>query len=390
MADLIVWPGSGSLNEVTESTPFGFYDTDTTFVSHSVNTAEWCARRLGYPIMDVELQGVHLYTCFEEAVTEYGAIVNQYNIKENIGKLQGAPTSSNFTHTVVSDLGRAIAVSENYGQEAGVGGSVDWRRGYIEVSSSQQVYDLNDWASVSASNKAIEIKRVFHDNTPAVTRYFDPYVNTGLGQQNLTTEFGRGSMSPAVTFTMIPIYADMLRVQAIELNDQVRKSAYSFELINNKLRVFPIPTSNFKMYFDYIHKEDRWNTLTYDATGSDAGGLGNVQSDFSNIRYDNMEYSNINDVGKQWIRKYTLALAKELLGIVRSKYGELPIPGGGTSTLDGDTLRGEATAEKEELVTSLREMLEQSSGDEILQEEAQEAESTMEILKKVPLKIYIG
>ena len=33
---------------------------------------------------------------------------------------------------------------------------------------------------------------------------------------------------------------------------------------------------------------------------------------------------------------------------------------------------------------------EQSSGDEILQEEAQEAESTMEILKKVPLKIYIG
>ena len=87
MADLVVWPGSGSLSEVSESTPFGFYDTDTAFISHSVNTAEWCAKRLGYPIMDVELQGQHFYTCFEEAVTEYGAIVNQYNIKNNISKL---------------------------------------------------------------------------------------------------------------------------------------------------------------------------------------------------------------------------------------------------------------------------------------------------------------
>ena len=393
MADLIVWPGSGSYTEVTASgTPFGFYNTEVQFVSHSVQTATWCAKRLGYPIMDIELQGTHFYTCFEEAVTEYSAIVNQYNIKENISKLAGAPTSSNFTHTVVTDLGRAISVAEQYGQEAGLGGSVDWKRGYINVTSSDQTYDLNEWASINESNKAIEIKRIFHDHSPAVTRYFDPFVNTGLGQQNLTTEFGWGSMSPAVTFTMIPIYADLLRVQAIELNDQVRKSAYSFELINNKLRIFPIPTSKFKMYFDYIIKEDRWNTLTYEATSSDAnvGGHTAVQSDFSNIRYDNMRYQDINDVGQQWIRKYALALAKELLGMIRSKYGELPLPGGGTSTLDGDTLRTEATAEKEDLVTTLREMLEQSSGDEVLQEEAQEAESTQEILKKVPLKIYIG
>ena len=124
MADLIVWPGSGSLTEVSSSTPFGFYDTDDTFISHSVNTAEWCAKRLGYPIMDVELQGQHFYTCFEEAVTEYGAIVNQYNIKNNISKLQGAPTSSNYTHKLVESAGR-ISISDKYGSEVGVGGSVD-------------------------------------------------------------------------------------------------------------------------------------------------------------------------------------------------------------------------------------------------------------------------
>ncbi len=391
MATGIIWPGSGSYTEATD-TPFKFYTTDSTYVTHSVQTAEWSAKRLGYPIMDVELTGKQMYACFEEAVTEYSSLVNQYNIKENISNLQGAPTSSNFTHTVVSDLGRAIAVSENYGQEAGVGGSVDWKMGSITVSSSQQVYDLNQWAADNENNDAIEIKRIFHEGTPAMARYFDPYAGTGQGYQNLLDGFGWGGNSPAIQFMMMPVYADILRTQAIELNDQIRKSAYSFELINNKLRLFPIPTEEFKMYFQYIIKKDRWNTLTYVASGSEQAeqqGLTAVQSDFSSIRYDNMIYKNINHPGQQWIRKYTLALCKELLGIIRSKYGTIPIPGSETS-MDGDTLRSEATAEKEGLVSSLREMLEQSSGDEILQEEAQEAESTQEILRKVPLKIYIG
>ena len=310
MAQGIIWPGSGSLSEALD-TPFKFYVSDDTYVSHSVQTAEWSAKRLGYPIMDVELEGKQMYACFEEAVTEYSSIVNQYNIKENISRLQGAPTSSNFTHTVVSDLGRAIAVSENYGQEAGVGGSVDWKMGSLETTSSQQVYDLNEWAYQNEDNEAIEIKRIFHEGTPAMARYFDPYAGTGTGYQNMLDGFGWGGNSPAITFTMMPVNADLLRTQAIELNDQIRKSAFSFELINNKLRIFPIPSNNFKLYFQYIVKKDRWKTLSYVASGSGAheeGGQTAVQSDFSSIRYDNMVYNNINDPGKQWIRKYTLAL----------------------------------------------------------------------------------
>ena len=138
-----IWPGSGSLSEAL-STPFEFYTSENIYVTHSVQTAVWCAKRLGYPITDIELQGDQMYACFEEAVTEYGAIVNQYNIKENISSLQGAPTSSNFTHTVVSDLGRAIAVSETYGQEVGVGGNIDWKQGYITTEKDKQVYDLSE------------------------------------------------------------------------------------------------------------------------------------------------------------------------------------------------------------------------------------------------------
>ena len=390
MADVPIWPGSGSYSEVTQSTPYSFYDSDTTFVSHSVQTAEWATKRLGYPIMEIELQGSQIYACFEEAVTEYSAIVNRFNIKDNIKKLQGAPTSSNFTHQLVNDLGRAITVSKAYGAEAGVGGNVDWKTGYVECSASKQVYDLNEWAIANESSNSIEIKRVFHEQTPAMTRFFDPYAGTnGSSMTNMLDSFGWSSvLSPAVTFTMMPMHEDLLQVQAIELNDQIRKSAYSFELINNKLRVFPTPTTSFKMYFQYIVEADRFKNFAVDGTEVTDSTV-TMQTDFSNIRYDNMAYTNINDPGKQWIRKYTLALCKELLGMIRSKYGSVPIPAG-EATLEGDTLRAEATAEKDALVLSLTEMLEMSMDNEIMEEEAQEAEHTMEILKKVPLKIYVG
>ena len=122
-------------------------------------------------------------------------------------------------------------------------------------------------------------------------------------------------------------------------------SAFSFTLVNNKLRIFPDPTESSTMYFDYVEVSDRDNPLITEYSGS-----ANVVSDFSNVPYDNMQYQFINDVGKQWIRKYGLALCKELLGIIRSKYGAIPIPGAET-TLDGETLRSEATTEKETLVS---------------------------------------
>jgi hypothetical protein len=182
----------------------------------------------------------------------------------------------------------------------------------------------------------------------------------------------------------MPIFEDLLRVQAIELNDAIRKSAYSFTLVNNKLRIFPNPTEARTVYIDYIKTSDRDNPLQADYSGSV-----NTISDFSNVPYDNMQYKFINDVGKQWIRKYGLALVKELLGIIRSKYGTIPIPNADT-TLDGDTLRSEATAEKEVLITQLREMLEQTSRKALLEADKDEAEFLQEKLQKVPYPIYIG
>ena len=376
-----IWPGSSSFE--AGETPYGFYDTDNEFTSSADQFADWSAKRLGYPIVAVELQEAQFYACFEEAVTEYSAQVNQFNIRDNILALQGQSTGSNITHTKVTPtFGRAVELAEEYGSEAGVGGTVDFKSGSISVTSGSQVYDLNSLiADDVEGGNAIEVRKVFYEPSPAITRYFDPYAGTGDGSYNMLDSFGFGNNSPAVQFMLMPMYADILKVQAIEFNDQIRKSAYSFELINNKLRIFPNPTDSYTLHIKYLVKSDRQNTARGTTTA--------VVSDVSNAPYNNMEYQHINDVGRQWIRKYGLALCKELLGTIRSKYASLPIPNAET-TLDGDTLRNEAVAEKEVLMTQLREMLEQTSRRALLEADKDEAEFLNEKLAKVPYPIYIG
>tara|TARA_B100000214_G_scaffold126413_1_gene89922 strand:+ start:398 stop:1561 length:1164 start_codon:yes stop_codon:yes gene_type:complete len=387
MAQEAIWPGSGSA--IYGTTPFGLYDNDSEFQIEGPQFATWCAKRLGYPIVDIELQDTQFYACFEESISEYSAQVNQFNIRDNLLHLKGQSTSSNFTHKRVNKtLAETIYISEKYGQEAGVGGNVEIKRTAVSINSGSQTYDLNQVISeASESGASIEVKRVHYEASPAVTRYFDPYASTGFGTYNMLDGFGFGSYSPAITFVLQPIYADMLRIQAIEFNDQIRKSAYSFEIKNNNLRLFPIPDESASLWVDYIKTEDRDNPLRtrYPFSGS----AENTVSDYSNAQYDFMTYKQINDVGKQWIRKYGLALSKELLGIIRSKYGSIPIPGAEVS-LDGSTLRAEATAEKEQLIEELRTTLEQTSRKALMEAQKDESDFEQETLKKVPYPVYIG
>jgi len=389
MAQEVIWQGSSSFS--SGGTPYGFYDSDTEFSgsgNHSVDRfADWAGRRLGHPIMSVELQSGSFYACYEEAITEYSAQVNQFNIKDNLLHLTGRATgsSNNVTHKrITPTMGRSVFLSKQYGTEAGVGGDVPYYTGSLSIHSGSQVYDIDKLFTDVSASEAIEIKRLFYESTPAMQRFFDPYATTGYGTINMVEGFGFGNYSPAVSFTLMPLFEDLLRVQAIEMNDSIRKSAYSFSLVNNKLRIFPDPEEDRTLRFEYIKTSERDNPLITEYSGS-----ASVVSDFSNVPYDNMEFKYINDVGKQWIKKYGLALCKELLGMIRSKYSSIPIPNADT-TLDGDTLRGEASAEKEQLITELREMLEQTSRRALLEADKDEAEFLQEKLQKVPYPIYIG
>ena len=387
---VVLWQGSSSFT--SDDTPWGLYDDDSSFSSDVDKFASWAARRLGYPITAVELTSGSFYACFEESVSEYSAQVNQFNIKDNLLSLKGQSTGSNLTHKRLSNtMGEQIFLSETYGSEAGVGGQVETYTNKITLSQSVQEYDLNELiADLSGSGAgtggAIEVKRVFYEADPAITRYFDPYAGTGQQTNNMLDAFGFGGSSPAITFMLQPVYADLLRVQAIEFNDQVRKSAYSFEIRNNKLKIFPTWTSDStgSMFIEWSRVDDRDKVLRTRYSGS-----ADTISDISNAPYDNMKYGHINDVGKQWIRKYGLALSKELLGMVRSKYGTIPIPNSEVS-LDGETLRAEATAEKETLIEQLREMLDQTSQRALLEADQEASEHLQSKLNKVPIPIYIG
>jgi hypothetical protein len=385
--ETLIYPGSSSF--ATGSTPFGIYDTDTDFQNDAPRVALWCARRLGYPIQNVELIDENFYACFEESVSEYGAQVNQFNIRNNLDSLKGKSKSTNLTSKLVqgSNLPNLVAISDAYGTLAGAGGNTDIKKGFIELQAGQQEYDLDAlWSAVSESGKRIDVTRVFHEPVPAINRFFDPYSVSGQGTLNLIDEFGFGSYSPAAQFILMPVFEDLLRIQAIEFNDQFRKSAFSFNIVNNKLQIFPIPTSQNlnlygKLYFEYFVRD----TFIENSTSVTS----NVISDYSDIPYDFMVYSGINDVGKQWIRKYTLALVKELLGAIREKYSNIPIPGSEVS-LDGAALRSEAQTEKEALMTQLRETLEELSRKVQFENRNNEANQHQEMLRKVPLAIYIG
>lgn len=384
------WPGSGST--ISGKTPFALYDSDSDFQNDGPRTAVWCAKRLGYPIIDVELIDEQFYACFEEATSEYSAQVNQFNIRNNLDTLKGRKSGTNYSQKLVdgTNLPQTFRLSQAYGTLAGVGGPTSYKKAYITTTPGTQTYNLTTNA-YDATTKTLldssiirDVTKVYYEAVPAITRFFDPYSVGAQGTLNLISELGFGNFSPASQFLMMPIFEDVLRMQHIEFNDHVRKSAFSFNIVNNNLTVFPAPSalSPIKtIYFDYFERTDFEN--------NSAIVKSNVVSDYSDIKYDFIQYSNINDVGKQWIRKYTLALAKELLGAIREKYNEIPIPDA-TISLDGAALRSEAQVEKDALMTQLRENLEELSRKTQFEIRKNESDYHQEMLKKVPLTIYIG
>jgi len=383
MANIPIWPGSSSF--FPGDTPFGFYDYDNDFQSDAPQIADWCAKRLGYPLVDVELQPINFFTAFEEATNEYGAQLYNFQIINNFHSLEGNTTGSNYNNKLVTpNLGSTINISDQYGNETiGGGGDYKLESGSLSVKAGTQRYDLlsNVSSSISGS-ESVYIKKVYHYQPAAINRYFDPYAGTGTGIQSLMQSFGFGNYSPGVNFMLMPMFFDALKIQAIELNDAIRKSGYHFEVTNNRyLKLFPIPTSDYTLHFEYVLKSTANDPVKNPAT--------NLITDISNVPYTNPTYTYINQPGRQWIRRYTLALVKEMLGGIRGKYQSVPIPGSET-TLDYSRLLSEALAEKAALTEELKELLGETTRLKQLERQNQEAQQTQETFYKVPYPIYVG
>ena len=384
MANIPIWPGSSSF--FPGDTPFGFYDDDFQFQTDTDKFAKFAAQRLGYPLVEIELQDINFYTAFEEAITTYGNELYAYQVSDNLLTFQGATSSINPANEELpqENLSEIVRLSNQYGTEAGVGGTVTFYKGILPLEAGKQVYDLNEWAISESIEGRIEVKKVYYEISPAIMRYFDPYAGTGVGMQQMMDSFGWGSFSPAINFMLMPINFDMQKIQAIEFNDQIRKSQYTFELKNNQIKVFPIPVQRGvrKLCFEYVKLEET-NQPYFDRNGRE------IITNASNVPYQNPNYTRINSVGRQWIFEYGLALVKEMLGYVRGKYSQIPIPGSEV-TLNQSDLISAATSEKTALIERLRTYFESTSRKTLLQKKAEEGEAQNKTLGQAPMTIYIG
>lgn len=379
---------NGSPGPISGSTPFGFYDLDPVYQADGPRVANFCASKLGYPIMEVELDDRNLYTCFEQAVTTYGNELYLFKIRDNYLSLEGSNTGSTLNNTVITpSLNSQITLAEAYASEAGAGGYQTWYSGSIPLIAGKQDYDLTAWAKASASlqpGDSIVIRRVFFEQSPAIVRYFDPYLGSGFNYQGLLETFGWGSYSPAVSYMMFPLYWDIERIQAIEMSDYVRRSGYSFELINNQLKLFPVPIANGYLAIQYSKRSDATNPAYGPYSGST-----NLVSNMGNVPYNNPVYAQINAPGRYWIFEYTAALAKEMLGYVRGKYTTVPIPGA-EATLNQSDLLTDARSEKAALLEKLRGDLDETTRQKQLERKQAENIAMKSTFDNVPLQIYIG
>jgi hypothetical protein len=403
-----IWPGSASFAAVSSSyyvtgswpppTPFGFYDNDSEFKIDANKVSNFCALHLGYPIENIELQEINFFAAFEESVTVYGNELYAYQLRDNYLSLEGASDRIDVNNSVFTPtMATIVRLSQQYGEEAGVGGNVDWYKGQLTLVPGQQNYDLSTWALEQNISGGIEIKNVFYQPPPAINQLYSPTLLAGQGGLGGVPPAGVYGMGYGYTnYLMMPTSFTMQNLQAIEMQNTVTLSNYTFNIVNNILSVFPIPGTGFVggdfedgddlgygeyLIFEFIKIEERINAAFADGTNK----IVNV----GNAPYINPVYSNISSIGRSWIFEYTLAKAKEMLGLTRNKYSSIPIPGAEV-TLNGDNLVSSAATEKEALITRLREYFDSTSRQALLERRAAESVARLTEINQVPMTIFIG
>ena len=405
-----IWPGSSSFAQVSSSyyvngtwpppTPFGFYDNDNQFKTDANKVSNFCALHLGYPIENIELQDINFFAAFEEAVTVYGNELYAFQLRDNYLSLEGASDRIDVNNSVFTPtMATIVRLSQQYGEEAGAGGNVTWYKGRLTLIPGVQSYDLSKWADEQGIVGGVEIKNVWYQPPPAINQLYSPYMlgqggGAGLGGVPAAGVYGFGY--GYANYLMMPTSYTMQNIQAIEMQNTVTLSNYSFNIVNNIISVFPVPGTGFAgdgfggeydlyygqyLVFDFIKVQDRIDAAFSNGT--------NKISNTSNAPYLNPVYSNINSIGRSWIFEYTLAKAKEMLGLTRNKYSQIPVPGAEV-TLNGDGLVSAAATEKEALITRLREYFDQTSRQALLERRQAESVARVEEIKQVPMTIYIG
>jgi hypothetical protein len=386
-----------NFSATTVPTPFGVYDDDSEFQTEADNMITFVKRKLGDDILSVELTKKQIWGNLEESLFEYGSILNQYQTKSQLMEFMGMPAAGETDDTGEkvdyankfprNNLEYLTRFAEPYAQEAGVGGSYNMLSGSITLKAGQQDYDINTDLVDSAGNtlfdsddnsspkSRLKISEVFHFSPQAAYRFFD----TTSAVNYLNNEMSFESFTPETIFYVLPVFEDILRAAQLDLSNRVRRSNYSYKITGTKIRVYPSPTTDSAKIL-YMRVRTHSNPLDTGNTDETIDGVSNM----GNIPFGNIQFSKINSIGHQWIRQMCLALSKEQLGLIRSKFSKIPIPGQDL-TLNGDALVTQGREDKKELITQLKEMLESMTYDKLVETQALRAENLQKQLKFIPM-----
>ena len=391
----------------TSPTPFGQFDSDTDFQTDADKMVTFVKRKLGDDILSVELTKKQIWANFEESMFEYGSILNMYQAKSQMVNFLGYTTASadaeeKFPRENLEFLTR---FAEPYAMEAGLGGSYDTVSGSITLENGRQDYDIYTELKDAAGNAIFQtganaelnddgtykyrtklrIQEIFHYSPTAAYRFFD----TTSAINYLNNEFSFESFTPETIFYVLPVFEDLVRAGQLDVSNRVRRSNYSYQVVGTKIRIFPTPTQSSssnprKLYFRVRHYPDPLSPSYTDSTVHGVSNLGNIP-------FGNLKYARVNSIGRQWVRQYTLALSKETLGLIRSKFGSIPVPGADVS-LNGSDLISAGKEEKSNLITSLKEMLDTLTYDKLLETSSTRAELLQKQLKFIPIPkaIFMG
>jgi len=411
----VVLPVTGSPSDVTSYLPFAIYSGSAAFLTGASDQVSYVYKKLGGDVLDIELTPGNVYAAYEEAVLEYSYLINLHQSQNTLQTLLGKTTGTFDQNGELSGtVGGRVELAypkynvdylrhfgDAFAQEAGIGMNSSIYSASIPIVSEQQDYDiqaiiqsasLNNYDPASGgpvpfsgtlAGKKITVRRFYYKTPASMWRFFGYYGGLNV-IGNLSTY---GQYADDSTFEVIPAWHNKLQAMAYETSIYTRNSHYSYEIINNKLRIFPVPNSFTPEHFwiDFSVEEDGWKSSNNDAGTNNNDGINNMNT----LPFANIPYANINSIGKQWIRRFCLALCKEILGQIRSKFATIPIPGE-TVTLNGTALISEAKEQQKELREELKVMLEKMTYSKLIEQTATDSENLQKAANKVPFNIFVG
>tara|TARA_R110002020_G_scaffold49_4_gene309 strand:+ start:19 stop:1287 length:1269 start_codon:yes stop_codon:yes gene_type:complete len=407
-----ILPVTGTTTSVAATLPFGIYASSTAFLSGAADQVAYTYKKLGGDVLDIELTEGNVYSSYEEAILEYSYLVNLHQSKNSLSSYLGASTGSfdqdgqfvsgsSLSGSNIElryprfDYGYVRRISEGLATETGLGGTTPIYSASVTMVPDQQDYDLQTIISASSAtnsgsafygkveDKRIIIRKVFFKTPRAMWRFYGYYGGFSV-VGNMRTY---GQYADDSTFEIVPTWQNKMQAIAYEDALNVRISHYSYEIFDNRLRIFPKPDEtspdSYWVQFTIEREYEPWEESDRAKTGVE--GVNNLNT----LPFQNIPYESINSIGKQWIRRFALALTKEVLGQIRGKFSAVPIPGESV-TLNAADLLSQSKSEQDALRAELKAILDETTYDRLATLDSGMQDAAEKVLSNVPTGIFVG